>query len=117
MDAVGAQHVGDLVRVGDDGGGALRQHCARELVDHQLRRLDVHMGIDEARHEVGARDIQGFTAVIPAEADDVAVLDRDVHVEPFLREHREDVAAGQHEVGRFVTPRDSHPVFVDDEKG
>jgi hypothetical protein len=48
VDAVGAEHVRDLVRVGDDGGRAERQHEPRELVDEQLRRLEVHVRVDEA---------------------------------------------------------------------
>ena len=47
--AVGAEDVRDLVRVGDHRGRAERQHEPRELVDEQLRRLEVHVGVDEAR--------------------------------------------------------------------
>ena len=114
MDAGGAEHVGDLVGVGDDRGRAMRQDRPRELVDHELRRLDVHVGVDEPRHEVGARNIEALAAFVAPEADDMAVLDRHVDVEPLLREDRQDVAAGQHNVGRFVTARDRHPVCVDD---
>src|SRR2546427_8343006 len=42
------------------------------------------------------------------------MLDRDVDVEPLLGEDREDMAAGQHKVGRLITTRDRHPVCVDD---
>src|SRR5256886_15783464 len=44
----------------------------------------------------------------------MAVLHCDVDLQPLLREHREDMASGQHKVGWFVTSRDSHPVCVDD---
>ena len=44
-----AEHVRDLVRVGDDGRRPERQHEARELVDEQLHRLEVHVRVDEAR--------------------------------------------------------------------
>src|SRR3989442_7384416 len=63
---------------------------------------------------MGARDVERLTAVVFAETDDVAILDRDVDVEPLLGEDREDMAAGQHKVGRLVTARDRHPVCVDD---
>src|SRR2546427_8835527 len=63
---------------------------------------------------MGARDVERWTAVVFAETDDVAILDRDVDVEPLLGEDREDMAAGQHKVGRLVTARDRHPVCVDD---
>ena len=36
MDAVGAEHVGDLVGISHHGGGAMGQHRTSELVDHQL---------------------------------------------------------------------------------
>ena len=48
-DARDAEHVGDLVRVGGDGGRAVRQDRADELVDPQLRGLEVHVGVDERR--------------------------------------------------------------------
>ena len=53
--AVGAEHVRDLVRVGDDRRRPERQHEARELVDEQLRRLEVHVRVDEPRDDVAAR--------------------------------------------------------------
>ena len=53
--AVGAEHVRDLVRVGDDGRRPERQHEPRELVDEQLRRLEVHVRVDEARARPSAR--------------------------------------------------------------
>src|SRR2546422_3693192 len=111
---LGAEHVGDLVGIRDHRGGPVRKDGARELVDHELGRFDMHVGVDEARYEVGAGHVEPFTSLIAAEPHHVAVLDRAVHVEPFLREHREDLATGQHEIGRFVTSRDRHPVFVDD---
>ena len=52
VDTVGAEDVRDLVRVGDDGGRSQRQHEARELVDEQLRRLEVHVRVDEAGNDV-----------------------------------------------------------------
>ena len=47
VDAVDAEHVRDLVRVGDDGGRPEREHEPRELVDEQLHRLEMHVGVDE----------------------------------------------------------------------
>ena len=56
--AVGAEHVRDLVRVGDDGRRAERQHEPRELVDEQLRRLEVHVRVDEAGDDVAAGRVE-----------------------------------------------------------
>ena len=114
VDAVGAEHVGDLVRVGDDRRRAVRQDRAGELVNRQLRGLDVHVSVDETGNQVGALDVQPLATVVATEADDVAVLDGDVDVEPLLGEDRKHPTARQHELGRLVPPRDCHPLRVDD---
>jgi len=114
VDAVGAEDVGDLVRVGDDRRGAVREDRPRELVDHELGRLDVHVGVDEPRHEVGALDVDALPALVAPETHDVAIDDRHVGVEPLLGEDRQHPPAGQHGVGRLVASCDSHPARVDD---
>jgi hypothetical protein len=70
--------------------------------------------IDEPGYEVGAGYIDPFAAFVMTEADDVAVGDGDIQLEPLFREHGEHAAAGQHKVGRLVTPRDRYPPCVDD---
>ena len=77
----------------------------------------MYVGVDEARHQVGAGDVLARLAFVAPKSDDMAVFDGDIHLEPFLGEHREHLAAGQHEVGRLVTPRDSHPMRVDEGQG
>jgi hypothetical protein len=114
VDAVGAQHVGDFVRVGDHRGCSVREHRPGELVNGQLGRFDVHVRIDEARNNVSTRNVDALAPVIAAESDDVAVFDGYVDIEPFLGEDGEHATAGQHEVGRLITPRDRHPLCVDD---
>jgi hypothetical protein len=52
--AVGAEHVGDLVRIRDDRGRPERQDEPRELVRQQLRRFQVHVRVDEAGDDVAA---------------------------------------------------------------
>ncbi len=54
VDAVGAEHVRELVGVGDDRDGPERQHQAGELVGEKLRRLEVHVRVDEARDDPAA---------------------------------------------------------------
>ena len=78
MDAVRAEHVRDLVRVGDDGGRPEREDEPRELVHEQLRRLEVHVRVDEAGHDPAAGRVERLAAFVVAEAGDVAVGDRDV---------------------------------------
>ena len=107
--AVGAEHVRDLVRVGDDGGRPERQHEARELGREQLRRLEVHVRVDEAGNDEGPLRVERLGAPVLAEPRDHAVADRDVDVEPLAREDAEDAAPADDEVGRLVTPRDGEP--------
>ncbi len=68
MDAVGAEDVRDLVRIGDDGGGAEREHQPGELGDEQLRCLEVHVGVDEAGHDVGAVGVDDLVAFVGVRA-------------------------------------------------
>ena len=70
MDPVGAEHVRDLVRVGHDGRRPEREDQPRELVDEELRRLEVHVGVDEAGDEPAAGRVQRPRALVVAEARD-----------------------------------------------
>jgi hypothetical protein len=107
---VEAEHVRDLVRVHHDGRGSPRKGRPGELVDHQLRRLEVHVGVDESRDEDPAGHVDALLAfVAAAHAGDEAVRDRDVALEELAREDGQDAAAGQDQVGRPVTASDRDP--------
>ena len=119
MDPVGAEHVGDLVRVGDHGGRPQRKNETRELVHEELHRLQVHVGVDEARNDVPALRIDRLPAVVPPDARDHAVDDGHVGVEPFAREDREHPPAADDEIGGLVAAGDGetarepgHPVTL-----
>ena len=105
MNAVRTEHVRDLVRIGDNGRRPEREHEAGELVRQELRRLDVHVRVDEAGHQVGAADVQPVLALVAAEPDHMALPDCHVGVQPFFGEGREDFASGQNQVGP--------PIFFD----
>ena len=109
VDAVGSEDVRDLVGVGDDRRRPHRQHEPRELVHHQLRRLEVEMRVDEPWHDVLLGDIERFRALVLAKPGDVAVTDGDVHLEPLAGEDGQDAAAAHDEIGGLVTPRDCDP--------
>jgi hypothetical protein len=80
-DAVGAQHVGDLVRIADRGGDALGQHAAVELERGDERGFDVEVGVDEAGHGKAAVAFdQPHAVVIAIGADDAVADDGDVGV-------------------------------------
>ncbi len=105
VDAVRAEDVGDLVRVGDDRGRAEREDEARELVHEELRGLQVHVRVHEAGDDVLAARVDDLAAGVLAEAGDEAVADRHVGLQPFPREDREDLAALDDDVGELVAAR------------
>ena len=82
------------------------QHEARELGREQLRRLEVHVRVDEAGDDVRAVRVERLDPLVGAEPGDDAVADRDVDVEPLAREDAQHTAAADDEVGRLVAPRD-----------
>jgi hypothetical protein len=51
------EHVRDLVRVQDDRRGPPRERGARELVEPELGRLQVHVPVDEAGQQDLPRDV------------------------------------------------------------
>ena len=105
-DARHAEHVGDLVRVRGDGGRAMGQDRADELVDPELGRLEVHVAVDEAGSERGATDVHHLAGVTRPPPRDDAVGDREVGLDPLARVRGKHPATGEEEVGRFVTARD-----------
>ena len=61
---VDSEDVRDLVRVGDDGRRPERQHQARELVDHELHRLEVHVRVDESGYDVAPGRVERLPALV-----------------------------------------------------
>ena len=104
--AVGAEHVGDLVRVAHDRRRAVGEHRARELGGRELGGLDVHVRVDEPGHQVGAVGGQPLAAVEGADAGDPAVGDPHVAGQPLAREDREDPRALDDEVRLLVAAGD-----------
>ena len=109
MDAVGAEDVSDLVRVGDDGRRPERQDETCELVHEQLHALEVHVRVDEARDDVRAVGVERLRPLVLAEAGDHPVADCDVDVQPLAGEHRQDPAPADDQVGRLVPARHRQP--------
>ena len=106
MHAVDAEDVRDLVRIGDDGGRSEREDESRELVDHELHRLEVHVRVDEARHDEAPRRVERLAALVAADTCDHAVGHCDVRLQPLAREDREDASAAHDEIGGLVSPCD-----------
>src|SRR5213075_2744056 len=66
------------------------------------RRLEVHVRVDEAGHDVAPRRVDDLGAVVVAQAGDPAVCDRDVDVQPLAREDRQHASTADDDVGRLV---------------
>jgi hypothetical protein len=109
VDAVSAEHVSDLVRVGDDRHRPERQDEACELVHEQLHALQVHVSVDEARDDERAGRIEGLYPFVFAEPRDHSVADCNVDLEPLAREDGEHASAANDEVGRLVAARHGKP--------
>ena len=62
MHAVSAEDVRDLVRVRDDRRRPERENEAGELVRQELRRLQMHVRVYEARDDVPAGGVDGLAA-------------------------------------------------------
>ena len=112
MHAVDAEHVRDLVRVGDDGRRPEREHEPRELVDHQLHRLEVHVRVDEPRDDVAPARVERLASLVLRRARrSTPSDDRDVGLEPLAREDREHAPAADDEIGRLVPTGDCEPAL------
>ena len=102
-DAVEAEHVGDLVRIADRRGDAAGGHAAVELEGRDQAALDVQVGVDEARHQHEAADVDHPRAFIGrAGADDGVAADRHVALDEGAGDQVEHAPAAQHEVGGGV---------------
>ena len=82
------------------------------LCRHKKRTLDMDMGVDQPGHHVGAVEVVLLLPMVVPEADDVAVLHREIHALPGTCEGVEDHAAGEDSIRRLKPPcrRKSHPV-------
>ena len=104
--AVEAEHVGDLVRIADRGGGAARQHRALELERRHQAALDVHVGVDEARHGDPAAPVDlAHAAVVVVGADDPVAADRDVALVQLAGRDVQEARALDHQVGGAAPAR------------
>ena len=113
VDTVGAHDVGDLVRVGDDGGRPVDERRLRKLARRHQAGLEVDVCIDEA----GADDLSGHVvfdfAVVFTEAHDQPVRARDVAGAQLVREHVDIRRVFQHQIGLFPAGgRLDHALFA-----
>ena len=106
MHAVDAEHVRDLVRIRHDGGRPQREHESRELVHHELHRLEVHVRVDEPGDDVAPGRVERLAALVASDPCDDPVDDCDVRLQPLAREDRQDASAPHDEVSGLVPAGD-----------
>jgi len=99
-DAVGAQHVRNLVGIGDDRRRPVGQRRPRQFRGRQHAAFDVEVPVDKAGTDKSARSIDDLASLVPAEADDPSAGNRNVGFEDLLGEDIEDAAAADDEFRR-----------------
>ena len=115
--ALEAAYVGDLVAVGDGGGGAPGERHAGVLGRANVGALDVQVAVDETGGEVAALAIDDagglpggngrVCAVAPLEQDarDAAACNRDLTACHAQTVHVDDLRVHEHRVRRHATLR------------
>ena len=105
-DAGDPEHVGHLVRVGGHSRRPQWQHSADELVDPQLGRLEVHVGVDEAGRHRGAVEVDHVDGVPGAPTGHHAIGNGQVGRHPLPRRGRQDTPAAEKQIRRLIAPGD-----------
>ena len=110
LDPGHAEHVRELVRIAHRRRRAARQHRALKALRHQERALEMHVRVDEARHDVRAfRVDRPFAGEALCRADDDAVRDREITFAERAAKHVEPAHVLEDEVARLVTLRRAQP--------
>ncbi len=102
LEPLGAADVRDLVRVGDDGGRAVRGGVTREDGGRRHRRFDVDVGVPEGWREIRALQVDlvlGAGRAVRSEAEDAVARDADRLLVDLARQDVDDAGVPEDEVG------------------
>ena len=99
LDAVGAHDVGDLVGVGDHGGGAVGQHRLGELHRADQRAFQMDVGIHKAGQHDLAAHVHLHIAAVFAHAHDQPLGHGDVAMTQLVGEYVHIGGILQHQIG------------------
>ena len=106
-DAFHPHHVGDLVWVGDDGGGAVPHHGPGKFGGGDQAAFQVDVGVDQAGGDEPAGNVDlGMSAVLPHPGDE-AVRHGDIAMTEIVAEHVKVGGVFENDVGFFFAAR--HP--------
>ena len=113
LNAVGAHDVGNLMGVGDDGGGAVGQDRFHELPGRDQGAFQVDVGVQKAGEDDLACHIGLHRAGVGAHAHDEALCHGNVRRAELVCEHIDIGGVFQHQVRRFPARRrvDNAPLF------
>ncbi len=108
--ALGAQHIGDLMRITERGGDAIGEDAAVEFQRGDQRGFDVQMRVDEARHGEAPAAVNNLLAVIAGMGAHDAVRDNgDIGGGDGAGNHVEQADIADDDVGRlFSLPGHDH---------
>ena len=102
-DAGDAQHIGDLMRVGDYAGDAVRQDSARKFRWRHQAAFDMHMRVDQPGRDKRAVQINFMGAAIAsAKPDDMPVMHRDVGRINLAADHIDQASIAQEQICRHI---------------
>ena len=102
LDAIGAHDVGDLVGVGDDGGGAMGQHRLGKLRGTDQGTLQMDVGVHKAGEDDLTAHIYLCIAAVFTHAYDQPLGHGDVAVTQLIGEYIDIGGVFQHQVGLFT---------------
>ncbi len=106
-DAIQSQHIGDLVRVNDDGRRAARDDSASELVGRHQRAFDVDVCVNKAGTDVASAYVNNLLGrVALSDADDAAVSQRNIRRVNLARVDVHQARVLEQDFGRLVPPRE-----------
>ena len=89
------------MRVCDDGGRPERDQEAADFLRSDKGRLDMDMGVNQARNGIKAPGIQGLLAFIAARAGDQAIDNGNIPLTDLARTYIHNPAVFDDQVGGF----------------
>ena len=110
-DAVGADHIGDFVRVADGCGDAARGDAAVELVGRDQGRFDVEVRVDETGNESQAGDVDHLAPVVVSDPGNAVAGDGNVAGQHLAGDQVKDLTPTEDDIGGGVAPRLCNTVF------